>query len=77
MQELKETRLAQVQVLNRARKALTSKRQEASKLLREIDNLADTVCLYKRKIETTNKKIFRLTAEEAENEYIKNIKRAK
>ena len=62
MQELKETRLAQVQVLNRVKKALTSKRREASKLLKEIDSLAGTVCLYKRKIETTNKKIFKLTA---------------
>ena len=61
MQELKETRLAQVQVLNRARKALTSKQKEVSKLLKEIDSLAGTVCLYKRKVETTNKKIFSLT----------------
>ena len=61
MQALKETRLAQVQVLNRAKKALASKRQEASKLIQELASLENTLDLYKGKVETTNRKIFKLT----------------
>ena len=65
MQALKETRLAQVQVLNRAKKALATKKQEANKLIQELASLKNTVETYKKKVEATNKKIFILTSEKS------------